>query len=78
MSRNNQKGPFFQLNLIAKKTKKTIKIFNKNLTILPEYINSVFSVYNGQKFQRIKIVEQMVGHKFGEFINTRKIISRKK
>ncbi len=67
--RSNYKGPFFKVNLI--KNKKTI-IYNKNLTILPEYINSLFSIYNGKTFINIKINEKMVGYKFGEFINTRK------
>ena len=70
MSRSKYKGPFFIVNLLKKK--QWIKIYNKNLTILPEYIDHFVNVYNGKKFINIKISEKMIGFKFGEFINTRK------
>jgi small subunit ribosomal protein S19 len=73
MSRSQYKGPFFKVNLIKNiKNKQWIKIYNKNLTILPEYINHFINVYNGKTFVNIKINEKMVGFKFGEFVNTRK------
>ena len=70
MSRSKYKGPFFKVNLIKKN--QWLKIYNKNLTILPEYKNQFVNVYNGKNFVNIKISENMVGFKFGEFINTRK------
>lgn len=70
MSRSKYKGPFFKINLLRKK--KWITIYNKNLIILPEYINTFVNVYNGKSFVHIKINEKMVGYKFGEFVNTRK------
>ena len=70
MSRSKYKGPFFKANLIKHKQWK--KIFNKNLTILPEYNNHFVNIYNGKTFINIKIKEQMIGFKFGEFIYTRK------
>ncbi len=70
MSRNKNKGPFFKVKLLKKK--EWIQIFNKNLTILPEYINYRINVYNGKTFINLKIDEKMIGYKFGEFINTRK------
>jgi len=73
MSRSKYKGPFFRVHLIKNiKKKQWIKIYNKNLTILPEYINHFINVYNGKTFVNMKINEKMVGFKFGEFINTRK------
>lgn len=71
MSRSKYKGPFFRVNLIEEKDK-WIKIDNKNLIILPEYINKNVNVYNGKTFVNINITEKMIGYKFGEFINTRK------
>jgi small subunit ribosomal protein S19 len=71
MSRSIQKAPFFKYNLINNQ-KKWIKIFNKNLVIMPQYINYIYNIYNGKTFIKIKITNDMVGHKFGEFINTRK------
>ena len=71
MSRSLNKSPFFKVNLIST-NQKWIPIYNKNLTILPEYINHFVNVYNGKTFINIKITEKMIGFKFGEFINTRK------
>ena len=71
MSRNSKKSPFFKYNLINNQ-KKWIKIFNKNLVIMPQDIDLTFNVYNGQSFIQIKITKDMLGYKFGEFINTRK------
>lgn len=71
MSRSKYKGPFFKVNLIEDETK-WIRIHNKNLNILPEYVNRFVNIYNGKTFINIKITEKMIGYKFGEFINTRK------
>jgi small subunit ribosomal protein S19 len=71
MSRSKYKGPFFKVNLIEDEPK-WIKIHNKNLSILPEYVNRFVNIYNGKTFINIKITEKMIGYKFGEFINTRK------
>lgn len=71
MSRNSKKSPFFKYNLRNNK-KKWIKIFNKNLVIMPKDIDFIFNVYNGKEFIKIKILKEMIGYKFGEFINTRK------
>ena len=70
MSRSKYKGIFFRVNLLKKKQR--IKIYNKNLIILPEYVDHFVHVYNGKTFINIKINEKMIGFKFGEFIYTRK------
>ena len=40
-------------------------------TINPEFVGISFLIYNGKKFIPIKISEEMVGHKLGEFSPTR-------
>lgn len=70
MSRSLFKGPLINPFLKLEK-KKQIKLFNKNLIILPEHLNHTFNVYNGKKFILLNIKETMIGYKFGEFINTR-------
>lgn len=73
MSRNIKKGPFFQKKIIInKEISKPIYINQKNYNILPEYENYIFYIYNGKTFLKLKIIKKMIGHKFGEFINTRK------
>ncbi len=71
MSRNHKKSPFFKYNLINNQ-KKWIKIFNKNLVIMPKDIDVNYNIYNGKTFIKLKITKEMLGYKFGEFINTRK------
>ncbi len=78
MSRSVWKGPFVDPSLIKKveklkdKTNKTpIKTWSRKSTIIPEFIGHSFLIYNGKKFIPIKISEEMVGHKLGEFSPTR-------
>jgi ribosomal protein S19 len=71
MSRNNKKSPFFKCNLINNQ-KKWIKIYNKNQVIMPKDIDVNYNIYNGKTFIKLKITKEMLGYKFGEFVNTRK------
>ncbi len=42
--------------------------------IIPNnFIGHVLSVYDGKKFKRIKIKEEMVGFRLGEFVYTKKL-----
>jgi len=78
MSRSVWKGPFVDPSLIKKveqqKTKGIsvpIKTWSRKSTIIPEFIGTSFLIHNGKKFIPIKISEEMVGHKLGEFSPTR-------
>ena len=78
MSRAVWKGPFVDPSLIKKVEKlKTqanpspIKTWSRKSTIIPEFVGISFLIYNGKKFIPIKISEEMVGHKLGEFSPTR-------
>ena len=81
MSRSVWKGPFVDPSLIKKveqqKTKGTtvpIKTWSRKSTIIPEFIGVSFLIHNGKKFIPIKISEEMVGHKLGEFSPTRQFV----
>jgi small subunit ribosomal protein S19 len=39
---------------------------------LPQFVGCFTQIYNGTKWIGLKITEDMVGHKFGEFASTRK------
>ena len=78
MSRSLRKGPYIDfrlekkveaLNEAGKKT--VVKTWSRRSTILPQFVGLTFGVYNGQKFVPVTVNEQMVGHKFGEFVSTR-------
>ena len=78
MSRSVWKGPFVDPSLLKKvekskaDTKQTpIKTWSRKSTIIPEFVGISFLIYNGKKFIPIKISEEMVGHKLGEFSPTR-------
>ena len=66
MTRSIWKGPFCETSL------KYSKIWSRRSMILPLFIGSNFLVYNGKNFVSLKVSEDMVAHKFGEFANTRK------
>ena len=78
MSRSVWKGPFVDPSLIKKvekiknqTNKSPIKTWSRKSTIIPEFVGISFLIYNGKKFIPIKISEEMVGHKLGEFSPTR-------
>lgn len=54
---------------------KTHKIYSRESIILQEFVNWKFNVYNGRNFQLLIINKNMVGHKFGEFVFTKKMTS---
>lgn len=75
MSRSNWKGPHFADKSLkafekSKKSYEKIKI-PRNMEILPKFIEKTFKVHNGKKYIEILVIEEMIGHKFGEFCNTR-------
>ena len=78
MSRSVWKGPFVDSSLINKveklknqTNKPPIKTWSRKSTIIPEFVGYSFLIHNGKKFIPIKISEEMVGHKLGEFSPTR-------
>ncbi|MFZ2153881.1 MAG: 30S ribosomal protein S19 [Candidatus Moraniibacteriota bacterium] len=77
MSRSLKKGPYIDEKLLNKiKNKKAgdkdvIKTWSRSSTIVPEMVGYTFGVYNGRKFINVYVVEEMVGHKLGEFSFTR-------
>ncbi len=51
-----------------------IKTWARASTITPEMVGFTFGVHNGNKHISVRIVENMVGHKLGEFAPTRKFV----
>ncbi len=50
---------------------KTIKTHKRYLVIVPKMVGMSINVYNGREFVPVKIKSQMVGHRLGEFSQTR-------
>ena len=78
MSRSVWKGPYVHPSVLKKVAKanetddrKPIKTWSRNSTIVPSMVGLTFDVHNGNKFIPVLIVEDMIGHKLGEFAPTR-------
>lgn len=78
MSRSAKKGPYVDEKLFKKITrlnemrkKQSLKTWARACTIIPEFVGHTFEVHNGNKFLKVFVQEDMVGHKLGEFAPTR-------
>jgi small subunit ribosomal protein S19 len=78
MSRSSKKGPFVDEKLYLKvqklntqRAKQPIKTWSRACTIIPEFVGHTFEVHNGNRFLKVYVSEDMVGHKLGEFSPTR-------
>ena len=80
MSRSLKKGPYVDAKLMKKVSKlkvgdkAVIKTWARNSTITPEMVGFTFGVHNGKIHIPVFVVENMVGHKLGEFSPTRKFV----
>lgn len=79
MSRSLKKGPFCDDRLMKKvvalneaEKKEVIKTWSRRSTIFPQFVEHTFAVYNGKEHVPVYVTEDMVGHKLGEFVPTRK------
>lgn len=78
MSRSLKKGPYVDERLLKKikkaKPGEIIKTWSRACTITPEMVGFTFGVHNGKQFIPVKVTEEMVGHRLGEFSPTTKFI----
>ncbi len=78
MGRSLKKGPYVDHRLLKKlkgvkpESKLIIKTWSRACTIVPEMVGFTIGVHNGKIHVPVYIVENMVGHKLGEFSPTRK------
>ena len=80
MSRSLKKGPYVDATLLKKikmlkpGDKKVVKTWARASAITPEMVGFTIGVHNGKTHIPVRIVENMVGHKLGEFSATRKFV----
>ena len=79
MGRSLKKGPFADASLLKKVdamnesgNKSVIKTWSRRSTIFPSFVGHTIAVHDGRKHVPVYITEDMVGHKLGEFVATRK------
>ncbi len=78
MPRSLKKGPFVDHHLMAKvlkaveaNDKRPIKTWSRRSMITPEMVGLTIAVHNGRQHVPVLVNENMVGHKLGEFAQTR-------
>jgi small subunit ribosomal protein S19 len=78
MARSTKKGPFIDEHLMVRiegmnraNDKKVVRTWSRRSTIHPDMVGHTIAVHNGRKFIPVYISENMVGHKLGEFSQTR-------
>jgi small subunit ribosomal protein S19 len=83
MARSSWKTPFVDPSLLAamenqssagsmKNKKAVLKTQSRQSMILPSFVGKTFQVYTGKTFIQVHVREEMVGHRLGEYANTRK------
>lgn len=78
MARSLKKGPYVDPKLMKKVAKLTpsdktaIKTWARDSQISPEMVEHLFAIHNGKAFLEVRVTEEMVGHRLGEFSPTRK------
>lgn len=78
MARSSKKGPYVDLKLLKKVFKQKqsgdkspLKTWARASQIPPEFVGHTFGVHNGRIFVNVLVTEAMVGHRLGEFSQTR-------
>ena len=78
MGRSLKKGPYVDEKLERKVLRMTetgqrepITTWARACTITPDFVGHTFMVHDGRKHVKVYVVEDMVGHKLGEFAITR-------
>ncbi|OGY44386.1 MAG: 30S ribosomal protein S19 [Candidatus Buchananbacteria bacterium RIFCSPHIGHO2_02_FULL_40_13] len=80
MSRSSKKGPYVNQKLLKKMArvprgeKVVIRTWARESTITPEMVGFTFGVHTGREHLPVLIIENMVGHKLGEFAPTKKFV----
>ena len=80
MSRSSKKGPYVDPKLLKKVSnlkpgsKTVIKTWSRDSEIAPEMVGFAFNVHNGKDFIEVRVREEMVGHRLGEFSPSKKFI----
>jgi small subunit ribosomal protein S19 len=76
--RSIKKGPFIDSSLLKKvkaaaeaNNRRPIKTWSRRSMIVPDMIGLTLAVHNGRDHIPVLVSEDMIGHKLGEFSQTR-------
>jgi len=78
LPRSVKKGPFVDTHLakkvtaaVASNNRRPIKTWSRRSMVLPDMVGLTIAIHNGRQHVPVLITENMVGHKLGEFAQTR-------
>ena len=80
MTRSLKKGPYVDPKLMKKVGGKKpesagiIRTWSRDSQIAPEMVGFTFGVHNGKEHVEVRVTEEMVGHRLGEFSPTKKFL----
>ena len=80
MTRSLKKGPYVNPRIIKKLQdlkpgdKTIIKVWDRACSITPAMVGFTIGVHNGKTHLPVYVVENMVGHRLGEFSPTKKFL----
>ena len=78
MARSLKKGPYVNERLLKRikdlkpGDKTVLKTWDRSATITPDMVGFTIGVHNGKIHIPVYIVENMIGHRLGEFAHTKK------
>lgn len=81
MARSLKKGPYVNERLLKRiknlkpGDKAVLKTWDRSSVVAPEMVGFTIGVHNGKQHTPVYVVENMVGHKLGEFAPTRKFVN---
>jgi len=73
--RNSQAVDKFVKKCLEKsEKKKMIRTHSREMVIVPQIVGLAIQVYNGKEFTMVRINDEMIGHRLGEFALTRRVV----
>lgn len=61
----------FLKNLVHEKDPKT---HCRDIVVIPEMVDKLIKIYSGKEWVPVKITGEMLGHRLGEFAQTRRVV----
>ncbi len=55
--------------------KESVQTHCRDMVMLPSFVGKMIKVYDGKEFQIVKVEPEMLGHRLGEFAQTRRKVN---
>ena len=78
MKRSKWKSLYVKPVFLKQATTSEETKISRNSSIVPQFLGLTFQVHSGKIFKKVLVNKEMIGHKFGEFSQTRTTFAFKK